>query len=338
MAAVHFDVNAPPDTDTNTVAKTNQCLLTFTISLQLQIRPLNNSDFHKNFFPLLEQLSDVGHISQDFFAKQLKRLHDDSMQRMLVCEDVSLGRIVGTGTMVVEPKFIHSASFVGHLEDLVVDHALRAKGLGQRLVTELMEFARSKGCYKVIVDCSEDNVGFYQKCGFKRKEMSMSCYFTSSSHNNKGDNAVPVAFDPVTAGTGCKSDAFTTAPSSSGEPHDLTAPERRASFSESMLQRMSCGESDDDATAALERLKIREPVEVDGLIIRHLEVRDYDLGFLALLGQLTTVGDIDRKTFEQRVNEVQRDPYQHIIVIVDPSKVRMILFWVSIKQIVHASI
>lgn len=29
------------------------------------------------------------------------------------------------------------------------------------------------GCYKVILDCSEDNVPFYQKCGLVKKEVQM---------------------------------------------------------------------------------------------------------------------------------------------------------------------
>jgi glucosamine-phosphate N-acetyltransferase len=159
----------------------------FSVSLSLTIRPLNASDFAKNFFPLLGQLSSVGNISQDYFAGQLKRLHADSMQQMFVCEDSSLGRIVATGTMVIEPKFIHRGGYAGHLEDLVVDHALRAKGIGQRLVEQLKQFARAKGCYKVIVDCGEHNVPFYEKCGFKRKEMSMAVYFHDKS-NKAVDN------------------------------------------------------------------------------------------------------------------------------------------------------
>ena len=33
------------------------------------------------------------------------------------------------------------------------------------------------GCYKLILDCSESNVKFYEKCGFKRKEIQMARYF-----------------------------------------------------------------------------------------------------------------------------------------------------------------
>ncbi len=90
---------------------------------------------------------------------------------MLVAEDEDLHRICGAGTIVVEPKFIHNAGFAGHLEDLVVDTGLRGKGIGTKLVHQLLQFARESGCYKVILDCAEHNVHFYEKCGFKRKQV-----------------------------------------------------------------------------------------------------------------------------------------------------------------------
>jgi len=33
--------------------------------------------------------------------------------------------------------------------------------------------AQAAGCYKVILDCSDDNVDFYAKAGFQRKEVHM---------------------------------------------------------------------------------------------------------------------------------------------------------------------
>lgn len=37
--------------------------------------------------------------------------------------------------------------------------------------------AKEIGCYKVILDCSEGNVGFYERCGLVRKEVQMVKYF-----------------------------------------------------------------------------------------------------------------------------------------------------------------
>jgi len=62
---------------------------------------------------------------------------------------------------------------VGHIEDVVVDAAARGQNLGKRLIEALVAVCRDKGCYKVILDCAEKNVAFYEKCGLTRKEVQM---------------------------------------------------------------------------------------------------------------------------------------------------------------------
>jgi hypothetical protein len=42
-----------------------------------------------------------------------------------------------------------------------------------RLIEALVDVARQRGCYKVILDCSEANQAFYEKCGLTRKEVQM---------------------------------------------------------------------------------------------------------------------------------------------------------------------
>lgn len=45
------------------------------------------------------------------------------------------------------------------------------------LIAHLIERAQAAGCYKVILDCAEHNVGYYEKCGLTRKEVQMVRYF-----------------------------------------------------------------------------------------------------------------------------------------------------------------
>ena len=94
-----------------------------------------------------------------FLHARLCQMHDKPGIRMMVAEDEALSRVCAAGTVVVEPKFIHEAGCAGHLEDLIVDRSLRGKGVGRAIVGHLLAFARQRGCYKVIVDCAEDNVG-----------------------------------------------------------------------------------------------------------------------------------------------------------------------------------
>ncbi|EYU17479.1 hypothetical protein MIMGU_mgv1a016916mg [Erythranthe guttata] len=98
---------------------------------------------------------------------------------ILICviEDKDLGKIVATGSVFIEKKFIRNCGKVGHVEDVVVDSSVRGKKLGKKVIEFLSDYARGVGCYKVILDCSVDNVPFYERCGFKQKEVQMVKYF-----------------------------------------------------------------------------------------------------------------------------------------------------------------
>lgn len=42
-----------------------------------------------------------------------------------------------------------------------------------RVLDSLISYATELGCYKIILDCAEKNVAFYEKCGLVRKEVQM---------------------------------------------------------------------------------------------------------------------------------------------------------------------
>lgn len=67
-------------------------------------------------------------------------------------------------------------SKVGHIEDIVVDTTQRGQNLGKRIVEKLRDIGGKSGCYKVILDCNENLVGFYEKCGFTKKAVQMAWY------------------------------------------------------------------------------------------------------------------------------------------------------------------
>jgi hypothetical protein len=45
------------------------------------------------------------------------------------------------------------------------------------MIEQLQYIAEKQGCYKVLLSAAEKNVGFYEKCGLERKEVSMAHYF-----------------------------------------------------------------------------------------------------------------------------------------------------------------
>jgi len=95
---------------------------------------------------------------------------------IVVIEDTKIGKIIGTATAFTELKFIRGVNKTGHVEDVVVDSKYRGKDLGKVLMEQLKSICFKVGCYKMILDCTEQNVPFYEKCDFKRKEIQMALY------------------------------------------------------------------------------------------------------------------------------------------------------------------
>lgn len=140
------------------------------------IRPLEAGDYDKNYLGCISQLSDtVQNVSREAFENQVSFFNNSSDYFPVVVEH--LNRIVGSGTLLVEKKIIRGCGLVGHMEDIVVDQSQRGKNLGKLIIEQLTLTGKKLGCYKVILNCSEKNKGFYEKCGYLQKEVEMACYF-----------------------------------------------------------------------------------------------------------------------------------------------------------------
>lgn len=149
-------------------------------SLGVSLGLLEPEDYSRGYLQLLGQLTTVGDpMTQEQFALRVSLMKQRGVTtyvlRMLVDSDGSEElRVVGTASLLVEPKLIHSCGFVAHIEDVVVDtERVRGKGLGKVLVERLVEEAAAQKCYKVILDTSEATAPFYEKCGFRRREIQM---------------------------------------------------------------------------------------------------------------------------------------------------------------------
>ncbi|TKA22856.1 hypothetical protein B0A50_07756 [Salinomyces thailandicus] len=141
------------------------------------LRPLQRNDFHAGFLDVLRVLTHVGDVTQAEFEAQFDQMKGAAGgYHILVILDGE-EKIVGTGALVVERKFIHHLGLVGHIEDIAVAKDQQGKKLGLRIIQALDFVAEKTGCYKTILDCSEANEGFYVKCGFKRAGLEMAHYY-----------------------------------------------------------------------------------------------------------------------------------------------------------------
>lgn len=131
------------------------------------IRRLEENDFTEHL-SLLSELTTVGLISKEKWIERFREIQTKS--EIWIIHDKEM---IGTATLMVEPKFIHECGSVGHIEDVVISKKINGNGFGKKIVLFLIERAKELGCYKVILDCNEINVGFYEKCGFVKNGIQM---------------------------------------------------------------------------------------------------------------------------------------------------------------------
>ena len=127
---------------------------------------------------LLSCLTQTEKLSNDFFLQKVEEI--STMGEIIICyflDNKDKINIIGSGTIIYEPKLIHGGKYVGHIEDIIVNEKYRSLGIAKSILTELKKNANRKDCYKVILDCSEENRGFYEKNDFLYKGIQMAVYF-----------------------------------------------------------------------------------------------------------------------------------------------------------------
>ncbi|BEI99497.1 hypothetical protein CcaverHIS631_0405400 [Cutaneotrichosporon cavernicola] len=152
------------------------------VGSDIEIRPLAKSDHTRGHVELLSVLTEAPSVSTERYVERF--------QSMKACKDTyytvafihkPTDKLVAVGTVFLERKFLRGTGVVGHIEDIAVSKSMQGRKLGLHLINCLEEIARSTGCYKVILDCSKDNIPFYEKCGFQLKEYEMAMYLNSGS-------------------------------------------------------------------------------------------------------------------------------------------------------------
>ncbi len=138
------------------------------------IRELKEEDLSNGFIETLSNLSEVGKLANDTIRKReiLSKIKDKNY-RIVIAEDNQNHQIIGSATLLIEQKFIHNGGKAGHIEDVVTRKGYEGKGIGREILKELIKIAKDNECYKIILDCDEKLVKFYEKLGFKKHSIMM---------------------------------------------------------------------------------------------------------------------------------------------------------------------
>ena len=138
---------------------------------KIGIREIEEDDIEKGFLETLDFLRNASSLDKNKAKEILKKIKQNPNHIIHVAIDDE--KIVGSTTLFIEQKFIHDGGYVGHIEDVVVRKDYEGKGIGIKLVTSLLEYAKEKNCYKTILDCKDDVKQFYERIGFKRESNGM---------------------------------------------------------------------------------------------------------------------------------------------------------------------
>jgi len=145
--------------------------------INYQVRELEKKDLGPSlgFLETLSNLAKVGDLSRNKAEEVLEKIiKQDSQILIAVADD---GQIIGSTTLMLEQKFLRGGKLAGHIEDVVTRKGYQGMGIASALIKKAVQIAKDSGCYKLILDCDDSLIPFYQKFGFKENENCMKIYF-----------------------------------------------------------------------------------------------------------------------------------------------------------------
>jgi len=146
------------------------------IRIRIGIRELVREDLNAGFLQSLDNLVPrTSRLNRDRAKKLMREINSNELHRVFVAV-ISEGKknsVVGTITLLVEPKFIYNGGRVGHIEDVSVRKGFERLGIGRRLVFHAVGYAKLLKCRKLVLDCSDGNIRFYERMGFSYQDNCM---------------------------------------------------------------------------------------------------------------------------------------------------------------------
>ena len=137
----------------------------FSKMTEVTVRKLQKDDLFNGFLTSLDSLRQASNIDKNSAEKIFEKINNNPDHIIAVAEKDQ--KIVGSATLLLETKFIHNGGVVGHIEDVVVDKNFQGQKIGEKIIKHLLDVAKNRGCYKTILDCTDEVKPFYEKLGFR---------------------------------------------------------------------------------------------------------------------------------------------------------------------------
>jgi glucosamine-phosphate N-acetyltransferase len=145
------------------------------------IREIEYRDIDKGFLDVLNNLLPPDIENKEYAKNILQKIKSNPLHKIFVAEDDLNNKVVGTTTLLIEPKFINKGMQVGYIEDVSVRKGYEGLGIGSKLVSYATDYAISnEGCKKILLYCSEKTKPFYEKLGYSLANNAFVMKFESA--------------------------------------------------------------------------------------------------------------------------------------------------------------
>ncbi len=116
--------------------------------------------------------------SPDDYRRVFAEMQAQHGHELLVIEEN--GEVAGTMVLVIIPNLAHRTLPWALVEDVVIDHRYRGRGLGQQLMEYAITRAKELGCYRISLSSNKsrhDAHRFYRSLGFEAASEGFRLYF-----------------------------------------------------------------------------------------------------------------------------------------------------------------
>ena len=135
--------------------------------MELEIREIKKEDYYNSYMELMFEFTNYKHnLEYNDFCKYIDKIQSNNTNKIIIVYSKIENKIIGSGTIFIIEKLHNNP--IGQIEDVIITENYRKKGLGKVIIDRLIDIAINEmNCYKVILNCLDKNIGFYEKCGFK---------------------------------------------------------------------------------------------------------------------------------------------------------------------------
>ena len=126
---------------------------------------------HKSYLELMFEFTNFTYnLSYDDFILYLNDMKNHN--KIIVLYSKFENKIIGAGTIFKINKLHNNP--VGQIEDVIVNDNFRGRGYGKLIIDELINIGLNDfKCYKIILNCLDKNIKFYEKCNFEEVGVEM---------------------------------------------------------------------------------------------------------------------------------------------------------------------